>query len=301
MTEPTAEAYKLIGILLGMGSLTPRQAQRLQRAVEQGEAVEDAIARLPLVEPLDALRARRLITPATEEPPLPEQPVEPKEPTAPPAAAALKRDEDGIPFFELEEAPPPPKGFTPPEQRLRPVDSKRKRGTRPDSQTVAAPPAPAMQAEELTDSEIGIAERADDIDESTLPRIDLMEDDGIPLVRDIHEMLAAAPRNNLGALQFAWCEDSGAIAEYARSGKRIAAREHEGVETEKMVAHLMIVARLSPRKKSPQEAWIETRRRNVRFLVHLRRESVGRGNEKKTDAKAVGIDRLTLSILEQFT
>lgn len=242
---------RILELLIERQFLTQEQARRVRKAMDRGRRLDEALSRVPLVEPLAFLRATRT---AEEE----DEAIANARPLAVhqerTVAEKRQRMDEHFEFLRADE------------------DMDDEDVTRiPSPHFPSSTPRPRFQeSTPLTAREMLRREREDSlheaptlpdaIDLATLPEFNLREDEGIPFLRDANAMMAELIElEGRGFRLRAAGLEGGEIRYYRANGRLAQARLLPGDQAARYLHRLKIMARLDPWKKTSSTG---------AFLVH---------------------------------
>lgn len=268
MTETRLTDQKILGVMIGAGMLTPAQATRVEKLLDSGKALIDALQSVPLVDPLEFERARRVADGHKPTSPTPTPGADNRRPERPareaPRIEHFGRDKDGIATLDLTGSD---SIFPEPVHPSGEVELPRK----PIAPSPKKPDHPEKEPLEVENWENLVAGKIESWPEfpsrPPIEQFDLASDEGIPLVRRLFDHIQRALASNAAALQFAFNNAEAAVAEYDYLGVRMNCLAEDPAQAEKITARLKVMARLSPWEKAKGSGVFRLLRKKVEFDV----------------------------------
>ncbi len=225
MTEP--DPKHILKLLVSQDLVTQDQFRRLERALEAGKPLMEALRVVPIVEPVQYIRVCGLASHPQEST---SEEANTSDMMARPELAGAKRDStEGIYVLDLgdmdsdDEAPVPEKQAAP---------------------TAVAAPEPPAAAPDL--SLLSTLKGA-------LPRYDLDHDEGINLIRDVNELLLEAA-NRSGGLTLCKSDGKTVLLATDSNGRPVSEKPLDPERGESLAARLRVMARIQPRTAGTHQA-----------------------------------------------
>lgn len=272
MSEEPSDDQRLLSVLFEQSYITPAQKSRLERAINAGRPLIEALQTTPVIDPLDLIKARDFLRRSSAMVPKIDSSPDVQKFAATTSndentTGSFTRDEDGVQVVDWEEL----------DFRRTPLPL----GAKANAQR------PAVKS---TDIEPGADEKLEHLAEwlaTTKPFTgglvhDLAADDGIGLVKCMNKIILNALESNRQAFQIAWSKEAAFIAEYDASGQQVVQREEDQQLVEKIAAHLKVLARISPWKDQEQQGILRIMRRGTPFDLHVRSQSAAEMNKLTT-------------------